>query len=278
MREQILINSVNYVTPNRYVYKFPRPVRFNKNSKVSLYSFSMYNSTYNISSALNNNTFSVIWINNITYNFIIPDGYYSYTDLNNFLSYCLLTNLLYLKTSSNPIYPISITQNSVQYSAQINILYIPTQAQATTLGYSKPTGATWNFPSTQRTPQLSISTGLQNILGFQGGQSLFPLTPQTTNQSFLSSNLPIISPVYCYILTCNLVENKYNNIPTLFAQVPINVSYGSLINFISPSLSQIDIREGFYSEVQISLFDQNYNNLNFKDWELTCVLLIDTDE
>ena len=93
MREQILINSVNYVTPNRYVYKFPRPVRFNKNSKVSLYSFSMYNSTYNISSALNNYTFSVIWINNITYNFIIPDGYYSYTDLDNFLSYNNMVHL-----------------------------------------------------------------------------------------------------------------------------------------------------------------------------------------
>jgi hypothetical protein len=277
-REQILINSSNYVKPNKYLYRFPQPVKFNKNSKVSLFSFSMYNSTYNISQALANNTFSVIWINNLTYNFVIPDGYYSYLDLNNFISYCLLSNLLYLKTTSNPVYPISIAQNSVQYAAQINILYIPSSIQATTLGYSLPTGATWTFPASPTTPQLLISTGLQSILGFQDGQSLFPLTKQTTNQSFISSNLPIISPVYCYILTCNLVENKFNNVPTLFAQVPINVSYGGLLNFISLSLSQIDIREGFYSEIQIALFDQNYNNLQFRDFELTLVLLIDEDK
>jgi len=277
MREQILINSGNYVSPNRYVYRLPRPIKFGKNAKVSLFSFSMYNSTYNISSALQNNTFSIIWINNTTYNFIIPDGYYSYLDLNNFIQYCLLTSNLYFKTLSNPVYPISIVQNSVQYSAQINISYVPTAVQASSLGYTLPTGATWTFPASPITPQFIISQGLQSILGFQGGQSIFPLTPQSTNQSFLSTSLPIISPVYCYILTCNLVENKFNNVPTLFAQIPINVQYGGLINFISPSLAQIDIREGFYSEIQIQLFDQNYNNLQFRDFELTLVLLIDEE-
>jgi hypothetical protein len=55
----------------------------------------------------------------------------------------------------------------------------------------------------------------------------------------------------------------------------LSFKYGGLINFISPSLAQIDIREGFYSEIQISLFDQNNNNLQFRDFEITLVLLID---
>ena len=275
-RNQILINSTHYITgTNKYVYKFPRPVQFQKGCKVSLFSFSMYNSTFNISSSFGNNTFSIIWLGT-TYNFIIPDGYYSYTDLNNFIAYCLLSNNLYFKTTSNPVYPISLTQNNPQYSAQLNILYIPTSAQATTLGYSLPTGATWTFPSTAQTPQLKISKALGTILGFT--QLIFPSTVQTTTQSFLSTTLPIISPVYCYLLTCNLIESHYNNVPTLLQQIPINVSFGSLIKFYSPQLNQIDIREGIYSEIQIQLFDQYYNNLQYKDYEITLTLLIDTPD
>jgi hypothetical protein len=274
MKDLILVNSTHYQGNNKYVYKLPSSVTLRKGTKLSLYSFSMYNSTYNISSTLNNNKFSIIWLGT-SYNFTIPNGYYSLDQLNNYLQFCMLSNNLYFKTTTAPVYPISISANSVQYSAQINVLYIPTSAGATTLGYTKPTGASWNFPVSNSTPQFVVNSGLQSILGFQNGQSTFPESVQTTNQQFISSALPILSPVYCYIVTCNLLNSNYSNIPNMFTQIPINVEYGKLIQFTNAFQQQIDVREGVYNEIVIQLFDQNLNSLQFKDYELAMTLIIE---
>ena len=284
-RDQVLINSQHYKGGSSYVYKLPHPITFTKDSKVSLYSFSMYNSTYNISASLGNNTFSIKWLGN-TFLYTIPDGYYSYNDLNNFLQYCMLTNGLYVLKGTSPVYFISLTSNAPQYSAQINITFIPCidasgNTPQTTYGYTIPQGAGWTFPTYaqgNKTPQLIISSGLQSILGFQGGQNTFPTTVLNTNKNFTSTALPILSPVYCYVLHCNLVQSSYNNVPTVFQQVPINVSYGGLINFINPTPQSINIREGVYSDITIWISDQYYNPVQFKDWELTLALLIDTPE
>jgi hypothetical protein len=275
MRELILINSSHYQGNNTFSYRFPHPINMKKGCKLSLFSYSGYNSTFNISKALGNNTYTVTWLNLPAQTFTMPDGYYSLSDINNNIQFNLLSNLLYFKTSAGPVYPISVQQNSVQYSSQINIAYIPTASQATSLGYSVPSGASWSFPSSAQTPQLTICAGLQSILGFQGGQSVFPQTVQSSTQQFLSTNLPILSPTYTYIMTCNMINSNFSNVPTLFQQIPINVSYGSLLNFINPQPQQIDIREGFYSSLDLQFWNQNMAPLQFKDYEMTITLNID---
>jgi len=274
-KDLILVNSSNYVGNNQYVYRLPSAVTFRKDAKLSLYSFSMYNSTNNISSTLNNNTFSIIWLGT-TYNFVIPNGYYEFSDLNNYFEFCMLSNKLYVQTTTQPVYFISVAANTVQYTAQINVNYIPTSAQATSLGYTLPSGATWSFPTSSQTPQLVLSTGLQSIFGFQNGQNTFPTTVQSTNQQFLSTGLPILSPVYCYILTCNLLNSNFSNVPNLFCQIPINVSYGQLIEFTNAQQQQIDIHQGVYNTISFQLYDQNLNPLVFKDYELTLTIIIET--
>jgi len=273
-KDLILINSSNYVGNNQYSYRLPSAVTFKKGAKLSLYSFSMYNSTNNISSTLNNNTFSIVWLGT-TYNYVIPNGYYTLSDLNNYFEFCMLSNKLYASTSTQPVYFISCSSNSVQYSAQINVNYIPTSSSATSLGYTIPSGATWTWPTSPTTPQLILSTGLQSIFGFQNGQSIFPTTVQSTNQQFLSTALPILSPVYTYIVTCNLLNSNYSNVPNLFCQVPINVAYGSLIQFTNAQQQQIDIHQGVYNTISIQLYDQNLNPLIFKDYELTLTIIIE---
>ena len=47
-RDIISINSTHYVGNNLYRLKLPKAVEFKKGDKLSLYSFSMYNSFYNI--------------------------------------------------------------------------------------------------------------------------------------------------------------------------------------------------------------------------------------
>ncbi len=78
----ITINNIShYVGNNMYRLKLPKAVQFKKGDKLSLYSFSMYNSFYNISASQYGNTqITFTWFDGTIYNLLIPDGYYSLSD------------------------------------------------------------------------------------------------------------------------------------------------------------------------------------------------------
>ena len=52
MRDIISLNSTNYIGNNLYRIRLPKATQFKKGDQISLYSFSMYNSFYNISIGL----------------------------------------------------------------------------------------------------------------------------------------------------------------------------------------------------------------------------------
>ena len=60
-------------------YAFPQSVVF-KNQEIALSSLTMFNSVYNISSALNNNKFQYVW-NSTLYTLTLPDGIYEVFDI-----------------------------------------------------------------------------------------------------------------------------------------------------------------------------------------------------
>ena len=277
-RDIILMNTSNYQGSNKYSYRFPTPTSF-KNCKLSLHSLSMYNSTYNISSVYNNNTFSITWSNSVTYNITIPDGYYSFSDLDNFLAQQMILLGLYCTSNNGTqnVYFLRFQSNASLYKAQIDCYYIPTASDATTLGYTIASNATWAFPLVRTTPQITISSGLQKLFGFLS-QSSFPLATGTNNVSFLSNTYPTISPIFCYLVTCNLLGSSYNNVPTIFTQIPISKSFGSLIIVENSTEEHLPIRDGIYSDITIQFWDQNYNVLPFNDPELTLILIIESEK
>ena len=66
-RDIISINTTHYVGNNMYRLKLPKAVQFKKGDKLSLYSFSMYNSFYNISaSQYGNSNITFTWFNGTT--------------------------------------------------------------------------------------------------------------------------------------------------------------------------------------------------------------------
>jgi hypothetical protein len=69
--------------------------------------------------------------------------------------------------------------------------------------------------------------------------------------------------------------SDFNQIGNLFSQFPISASYGNLIKIESSIDSQISIKEGIYSELIITLWDQNNKPLIFTDSELTVFLIVD---
>jgi hypothetical protein len=277
-RDIISINSTHYVGNNLYRLKLPRAVEFKKGDKLSLYSFSMYNSFYNISQTQYQNTnITFTWFNGDVYNWTIPDGYYSLSDLNLWLQQQFILNKLYCVNSNNSqnIYFVQFQTNSVLYKAQIDVYFMPSSSNAALYGYQKPSGATWNFPASNLMNKITINSNLKSYFGTT--QTTFGEITPAQNMNYLSDITPTISPVFSIYIGCNLIVSEFNQIANLFSQFPISAAYGNLIKIESTIDSQISIKEGIYSDIIISLWDQENNALQFQDNDLTLFLIITTE-
>ena len=168
---------------------------------------------------------------------------------------------------------MKLYKNSVRYALQLNAYYLPTSANATTLGYTKPSGATWSYPASNQTPQLTFNSSFGNLLGFSA--QTYPATIQATNQSIVSTQTPIISPVNSYVLTCNLINSRYSIPSDLFFAIPLNGALGQLISYVAPSVVYSEIAPNVYSNIVISFYDQLFNKLMMNDNEIVLTLAID---
>ena len=207
-RDIISINSTHYVGNNLYRLKLPKAVEFKKGDKLSLYSFSMYNSFYNISQTQYQNTnITFTWFDNTVYNWTIPDGYYSLSDLNLWLKQQFILNKLYCVNSNNSqnIYFVQFQTNSVLYKAQIDVYFVPSSANALLYGYQKPEGALWNFPATNTMVRITINDNLKVYFGTS--QTTFGIISPAQNMNYLSDVCPSISRVFSIYLGCNLITS-----------------------------------------------------------------------
>lgn len=276
MSNTIILNSTHKREAHRYEYIFPSSVKFGANDQIALQSISMYNSIFNVEAQRGNNTVSVIWNANTTvqHNFTIPDGYYSVSDLNYFLQQKMILNKLYVTDANGDnYYFVELLVNENQYGVQVNTYALPTSAQATTLGYVKPSGASWDWPTTASTAQFIVPTAaFGNLIGFE--PATYPSGIETTDQQFLSTKTPQISPVNSILLGCNLIASPYSNPIHLFYSIPITVSFGSLINHANTSPIYNKIAAGTYSKIIIDFYSQDYNSLRLHDDEIVIVLSV----
>ena len=282
MVKLLVINSTNYVanSTNVFSYTLPQSVKLTNKTKIAVSSLSVYNSTFNTTAARGNNTITFTFpsATPITKTYTIPDSYMSASDLNYFLQSKMYSDNLYATTNSgtNVVYFYEIIQNSVQYAIQLNAYYLPTSANATTLGYSQPSGATWSWPAANACPQLQFNTSFGALLGFAA--QTFPSTAASTNQSKVSEITPNISPVDSYILTCNMINSKYSIPSNYFFSIPLSGSLGSLITYNSSSLVYNDVAPNVYSNIVISFFDQLFNRLQMNDKEIVLTIAIDDSQ
>jgi hypothetical protein len=170
------------------------------------------------------------------------------------------------------VYFIEIAINSIRYSTSLNFYAIPTESQATALGYVKPPGATWTYPQSQLCPSLSFNQPFANLLGQTFGT--YPPSLSSTNVQFLSTQTPVISPIDSLILTCNLVSSKYSIPSNVLFTVPISSALGSLINVNISSIVFNDILPQNFSSLEITIFDQLFNPVILLDKEMTLTLVI----
>jgi hypothetical protein len=275
MPKTIVINSSNYVqnSGNKYVYNFPQTSYFAAGSGIGVSNISIYNSIQNITQKRGNNVVTLLWLGTI-YTFIFPDGYYSVSDINFFFQQQCILNGLYVTANSGAdnVYFFELVVNSIRYSTSLNFYAIPTDTQATSLGYTKPANATWMYPVSPQTPSLSFGQPFGNLIGQTFGK--YPPTTQSSNIQYLSTSTPVISPVDSLILTCNLVNSKYSVPNNILFSVAITTALGTIIQ---PSISSIvfnDILPQNFSTLEITIFDQLFNPVVLLDKELTLTLVI----
>ena len=218
-------------------------------------------------------TASTITITNFVYNWTIPDGYYTISDLNYWLQSMFITNALYATTTAGNVYFYDFLLNSIRYKVQVDSYYIPTSATATTLGYTIASGALWTYPASAQTPQISWGSSFGTLIGL--GAQTFPSTVQSTNQSTISTSTPIINPVNSYLMTCNLINSRYSIPNDTFYTIPVSGAIGSLITTSNNSLIMSDITPRQYDTIDITFYDQQWNALQLQDNEVVITLAIE---
>jgi hypothetical protein len=279
----ITLNSTHIVQNgfnNILRYDFPgSSVNFN-NAEIAIQSINMYNSQFNIDAvAYGNNTFSIQMPTGSTFstiNITLPDGYYSYTDINRLIQSNLVSAGAYLiDATGNNVYFVQLTANSTYYAAQLDLAVVPT-----TLGsYTRPATGLYSaggsgLPTTACTPKfVNTNAEFGKIIGYATGT--FPSTTQTTAQSFLSSIIPQIAPSSSYILRCSLVRNPYSMPPDVLTTFNSKgTSIGQQIAYTPTNYSFMNIPNGSYASIQLVIVDQMERFPKFRDTNMLITLLI----
>jgi hypothetical protein len=274
----IVLNSTNLVGSdnNKFVYKFPNSINM-KNNSIAISSISQYFSVFNITSTYNNNSFSYVWFDGETYSVDIPNGYYSLSDINEYLEYTMILNSHYmLDSSGDAVYFLSMEINQTYYGVQLYSYQLDTTIQSAN-SYTLPSTATWTVPTVATNPQFYFpSNNFYEIVGFSQDY-YFPTnsTGYTQTETIVSPNSPQITPYSSFLISCSMVNNEAvipNNI--IFSYTFGDTVFGSLYFNPVPYPAFNDIQDGNYTQFIVNILDQNYNNVVFQDSNTVILLLI----
>ncbi len=294
--QKIMINSKNVVSGtnnSEYNYTFPSTRQFKKGSQMCLSKLCVYYSWFNINATLyNNNIISYKWFNssgvlNTTINVTIPDGFYSYDDITEYLCSVMTTTGHYIKgstaygfsldanpTTSSNFFFIRLRENQTYYACELDIFPLPPSA---TSGITK--GSTsWALPTSATQPQfiLSSSNNSKLLFGFDAGT--FGGVATTSTSVRYSTYTPQITPANSIILLNSLIRNDLGNPATLFYSFSSDVDFGKMI-IEQPSISQwLPILEGSYSNFSIYFKDQDLDQVYLRDNSVILEFMISEPE
>lgn len=261
-----------------YKYKFPVGAVEFKNKEIAVSSISMYYSWPNIHARkYANNTFTYTWIDGTVVTVMIPDGFYTVSDLNSYLQNVMADPLgpkhYLVDSSGNYVYYLELLENSVYYAVELNAYAVPTSLPS---GYSLPTGASWSLPTPNaKTPQFTFSGNFCNVVGFTA--DTYPQNVQTTDYSVTSTVTPQVTPVSTVLVGCSIVDNKYTSPDNIIYGFSPSVTYGSQILMQPSELTWIDLKDGTFPDFTLSFRDQSFNTLPIKDSNI-CVILAVKDK
>ena len=228
----------------------------------------------------------------IIVNFTIPDGYYTADTMNKYLQQIMISNNLYLTDGVNgqtSLFYIEIAQNPTFYALQVNIHPLPTTLSST---QSYPTSAQWTLLNNgiKYNPQLILPLEIQSWFGYApSAQDLnimydeyfkdmaIPRTVTSLNGVdlyYLSNVCPKLNSVNSLVLCCNLINSDFSIPSNLFFNIPLSASFGNLITISPFDPSLCNVRGGFESNIEITIFDTDFNPISIRDTDITLTLVI----
>lgn len=268
----IILNASNSRPPNcplnQLIFNFPSIFSI-KEAEVALSTFYCYYSWFNINNInYKNNSFSYIF-NGVTTNVVMPDGYYSVADISGYLQFIMDQNGQYLvDENGNKVFFTSLVENSVYYAITLVQTPIPSVLPA---GWTNPNSITLSG----ETPQLIINNSQFGLLiGFAPGT--YPATPQTIVYDVNSTMVPQISPVYTVNIRCSFVNNPTINSfsDVIWTFSPLGLAFGSQIQIQPAFPLYYKANDGAYTQLVITLSDQNNNPINVIDPDMSITLLV----
>jgi len=263
-----------------FEYVFPAGgIGLKGHTKIALASITMYNSTPNISAALNNNTYKYRWIDATEHSVTMPDGFYEISDMNNFLHQTMLNNGHYLTeiSTNNAVWFLTLSVNTSTY--KIDLLAFPmVNTFYTAALYTTPTPPfpipAWSVPAVSANPQFIIpATLFTNIIGLAAGT--YPAAANNTVITTSSSTFaPQVNPLSSYLVKCNLVNNPYGIPNSLIYSFPPSGSFGQQFVIAPNEYSFIDAQDGFYNTMRIEITDQNDRPTVILDSNINILMVI----
>jgi len=284
-------------------YNFPSgSIELKEGDQLALSSISMYNSVFNFTTALQNNTYSYIWVDGSVNEVKMPNGYYDVDSLNDFLHQTMLVNKHYLieVATGNFVWFITLQVNVSVYKIEITCYPMPIATYVVPTTYKYPTGATWVVQNNTITPYILIpATNIQTTLGFPTGYYFSGTAGPDNNQPLISGtspdkvqnsakteitvlqspNVPQITSLTSYLITCSLINNNYSIPNTLLSAFPPSSAFAEqFVYSATGQLSFIDVQPGSYGSFTVSLYDQNLRQIAIQDSQIVVLLVIRSKE
>ena len=296
MSNAIILNSKNVIgnSNSQFQYNFLNgSFEIKDDSVMSVSQITIPYSWYNITSYLANNTIQytipITTGQSTAFTITIPNGFYTISTLNTYIQSVLYSNGHYWissTTSSNPTiyYPFTFSSNITNYTNQISFQPVPVSSNITAYfgtGYSVGFWSGGTYPTTQGTGTIIIPSGISSFLGFNAGtyQGINTTTPLSVYVSGNSLSVtpptpPLGSTINGLVVRCSLIENNITIPSDILDSFPINSTFGSNINYMPGFEKWIKIKPGKYSNLVITICDQNNNPINAQDPNVLIVLLI----
>ena len=278
MSNVLIVNSSNVVlgtNNSTFQYNFiSGSFNIPDNAAICISNMTIPYSWYNVNAQYYNNaTFQFTWTVGAvttTYTITLPNGYYTATDINNYLQgQMVLLGMYLIDGNSNNVYYLNLQYNVTYYAVQLLSYAVPNSLPS---GYTQPSN--WlGYPTVASTPQLIIlNNSFGQLIGYLPGT--YPAAIQSTNYSTISNTTPNGSPINSLIIQCSLVSNDITMPSNIIDSMSITSSYGSNINYQPAYEKWVKMRKGRYSSMTITLLDQNFNRIISLDPNVLMTLMI----
>lgn len=289
----LILNSSNIVagTNNSILsYEFiGGGITLKKGQKLALASLQMYYSTFNITALNKNNSFSYVWVDGTVNNVLIPDGFYDIPALNNYLHFVMVQNGHYLVSSAGDfVYLMTLGINPTIYAVELNCFGISVAVAAANV-WILPAAPTWVLPTNFIVPELTVPPSATSnfglVIGFASGtypNSVIAGVPPaqtqtpafTSDQQFVSTIVPQVTPLSSFILTCSLINNDFavpNNLIYSFAP---QGTIGEQFTVAPNQYVFIDVYSGMYNRFNVQFIDQNFRPVAIQDPNMIIQLVV----